>query len=63
MQPTLALWSPLLQRAVLNYFASVTNRHSEQLDNNMEAGKENSSIYFHFNYADSAPHGFESMLE
>lgn len=34
----LALWSPLFQRAVLNYFASITNRHSEQLDNNMKAG-------------------------
>lgn len=36
MKQAPALWSPLLRLAGLNCFVSITDRHSEQLDNNKE---------------------------
>lgn len=41
MKQAPALWSPLLRLAGFNCFVSITDRHSEQLDNNKEASWEN----------------------
>ena len=37
MKQAPSFWSPLLRLAGLNCFVSITDRHSEQLDNNKEA--------------------------
>lgn len=42
MKQAPSLWSPLLRLAGLNCFVSITDRHSEQLDNNKEARWGNS---------------------
>lgn len=42
MKQAPSLWSPLLRLAGLNCFVSITDRHSEQLDDNKEARWGNS---------------------